>query len=94
MGHVLGIGTLWKLNNLTDNDNSYPIGTRATDAWNGDWGCDGTPPVEKDFDPGTKFRHWDQLCLGDDDELMTGFNDKDMPFSRLILPVWKTLDTQ
>ena len=54
MGHVLGIGTLWKLNNLTDNDNSYPIGTRATDAWNGDWGCDGTPPVEKDFDPGTK----------------------------------------
>jgi hypothetical protein len=30
MGHVLGIGTLWKLNNLTDDDNNYRVGTRAT----------------------------------------------------------------
>jgi hypothetical protein len=32
MGHVLGIGTLWTklFNNLTDDDNNYRVGTRAT----------------------------------------------------------------
>jgi hypothetical protein len=81
MGHVLGIGTLWKLNNLTDDDNNYRIGTRATDVWNYDWDCVGTPPVEKEFGDGTAFGHWDEECLGN--ELMTGFSDDDMPFSRL-----------
>ncbi len=83
MGHVLGIGNLWKRNNLTDDDNNYRVGTRATDVWNGDWGCVGTPPVEKDFG-NAAFVHWDEECLGD--ELMTGFtSDEDMPFSRLTL---------
>jgi hypothetical protein len=81
MGHVLGIGTLWKRNNLTDVDNNYRGGTRATDVWNNVWNCVGTPPVEKDFGNGTAFGHWDEECLGD--ELMTGFSGEDMPFSRL-----------
>ena len=81
MGHVLGISTLWVGNNLTDNDNNYRVGTRATDVWNNVWNCVGTLPVEKDFGDGTAFVHWDEECLGD--ELMTGFSDEDMPFSRL-----------
>ena len=61
MGHVIGIGTLWKSNNLTDTNNDYRVGTKATAVWQNDWGCVGTPPIEKDYGPGTMFGHW---CVG------------------------------
>ena len=83
MGHVLGIGTLWEGNNLTDYRNNYRVGTRATDVFNNVSNCVGTPPVEKDFGDGTAVVHWDEECLGD--KLMTGFTEEDMSFSRLTI---------
>ena len=74
MGHIIGIG-FWDL----DNNTKYRVNTRATDVWTKDWGCVGTPPIEKGDDPGG---HWDEECLGN--ELMTGaLNPGTNPFSRL-----------
>ena len=77
MGHIIGIGTLWDL----DDNNNYRVNTRATDVWTNDWGCVGTPPIEKDGGPGTALGHWDEECLGN--ELMTGSLNPTNPFSRL-----------
>ena len=52
MGHIIGVDTLWKLNELVNDDLEY-LGQRAIGIWANDWGCDGTPPVEIDFGPGT-----------------------------------------
>lgn len=83
LGHVIGIGTMWDLNNLTDANKDYRVGTKATSVWQNDWGCLGTPPVEKGFNPGTQFGHWDENCFGN--ELMTGIADKPSPFSILTI---------
>ncbi len=69
MGHVIGIGALWDY--LLDENGDYPKNTSATAVWQKDWGCVGTPPIEKDYGPGTAYSHWDEECLLD--ELMTGF---------------------
>ena len=74
MGHVIGIGSLWDFEpfvNLLDENGDYAKNTSATAVWQKDWGCVGTPPIEKDYGPGTAFAHWDEECLLD--ELMTGF---------------------
>lgn len=83
MGHVIGIGTMWDINNLTDANKDYRVGTKATSVWQNDWGCSGTPPIEKGFNPGTQFGHWDENCFGN--ELMTGIADKPSPFSILTI---------
>ena len=83
MGHIIGIGTLWKNNNLLDTNNDYGVDTRATNVWRNDWGCVGTPPIEKNLGPGTALVHWDEECLRS--ELMTGFIALDPPFSRLTI---------
>lgn len=85
MGHIIGIGTLWGRNNLLDAEKNYLVETRATAVWNKDWGCVGTPPVEKDGGSGTAFAHWDEQCLSK--ELMTGNLDPGLaiPFSRLTI---------
>ena len=79
MGHIIGIGTLWDNNNLLDTNNDYRVDTRATNVWRNDWGCVGTPPIEKDPGP----FHWDEECLLD--ELMTGSRTGALPFSRLTI---------
>jgi hypothetical protein len=88
MGHVVGMGTLWGkngtgYNNLLDEEYNYREDTRATNVWKNDWGCVGTPPIEKDGGSGTAFGHWDETCLGT--ELMTGTANRIMPFSRLTI---------
>jgi len=85
MGHVLGIGTLWVSNGLTDSNLIYN-GQKAISVWRNDWGCvTATPPVEADFGPGTRGGHWDEDCLNS--ELMTGFAESTppMPLSRLTI---------
>jgi hypothetical protein len=87
MGHVIGVGTLWGrngtgFNNLLDEEINYRENTRASEVWKNDWGCVGTPPIEKDGGNGTALGHWDETCL--DTELMTGqTKGRIMPFSRL-----------
>ena len=81
MGHVIGIGALWDY--LLDENGDYPKNTSATAVWQKDWGCVGTPPIEKDYGPGNAFGHWDEECLLD--ELMTGFLGIPVPLSRLTI---------
>ena len=84
MGHVVGIGSLWDSNGLLDTNNDYLEETSATNVWRNDWRCVGTPPIEKDGQPGTALSHWDEECLLD--ELMTGFASGALPsFSRLTI---------
>ena len=52
MAHVIGIGTFWEFLVVDENLDYY--GPKATNVWQNDWGCVGTPPVEKDFGPGTR----------------------------------------
>jgi hypothetical protein len=87
MGHVLGIGTLWQVNQLHSgftNDANYK-GSSAKQVWK-DMGCSGQLPVETDGSSGTAGGHWDEACL--DGELMTGYVEKGtqrMPLSRLTI---------
>ncbi|KAL3805964.1 hypothetical protein ACHAW5_002500 [Stephanodiscus triporus] len=83
MGHIIGIGTLWDDNGLLDTNKDCLINTRATAVWTNDWDCIGTPPVEKDYGPGTRYGHWDEYCLGD--ELMTGIASGNFSFSNLTI---------
>lgn len=83
MGHIIGIGSLWTLNEVVDGDTLEYIGQNALDVWTNDWGCDGSPPVEEDGGAGTAGSHWDEDCLVD--ELMTGFATGLLPFSRLTI---------
>lgn len=71
MGHVLGIGTLWSINGLTNTNLDY-LGVNAKRVWTEDWGCtlSDSPPIEKDFGEGTAGGHWDEDCF--QNEFMTG----------------------
>jgi hypothetical protein len=64
MGHVIGIGLLWKLNQLHSGiktDDEYK-GSEAKQVWE-DMGCSGPLPVETDGSSGTAGFHWDETCL-------------------------------
>lgn len=77
MGHVLGIGTAARWNDLTSRRRKRGrifadfTGPNAVDVWKEDWGCTGLPPIETDGGGGTAFGHWDDDCF--QSELMTGF---------------------
>jgi hypothetical protein len=93
MGHVLGIGTLWKRNQLHSGiktDYKYN-GRYAKQAWK-DMGCSGPLPVETDGFSGTAGFHWDETCLRG--ELMTGYVQQGqtiMPLSRLTIASLKDM---
>lgn len=62
IGRVLGISsTMWEANGLLDENNDYRENTSASAVWKNEWGCVGTPPVEKD--PGIALDGWDEECL-------------------------------
>jgi hypothetical protein len=90
MGHVLGIGTLWKGNQLHSGSNDNYEGSEAKQAWK-DMGCSGRLPVETDGGSGTAGGHWDEACL--DGELMTGYVEttQSMPLSRLTIASLKDM---
>jgi hypothetical protein len=75
MGHVLGIGTIWKLKNLiagSGSNNPVFTGAGARKAWGKLKG--GGPqdvPVENKGGPGTKEGHWRESTFRN--ELMSGF---------------------
>lgn len=87
MGHVIGIGTLWELNNVyTDGTGEY-TGAEGLAAHQAEFDATATfVPVELGGGPGTANGHWDEVdggvgltgltdALGRDmrDELMTGW---------------------
>lgn len=98
MGHVLGIGTLWKPNNLLTgsgtNDPQY-IGPNAMKEYASLLGkSKPTPiPVENTGGPGTREGHWREAVF--DEELMTGLAEPaDMPMSRMTIASLKDLGYQ
>jgi hypothetical protein len=98
MGHVLGIGTLWKPNNLLigsgTNDPQY-TGTNAMTEYAALLGkSKPTPiPVENSGGAGTREGHWRESVF--DAELMTGYAEPaDMPMSRMTIASLKDLGYQ
>lgn len=90
MGHLLGIGPLWRSRGLTVNLGTYAnsewvyVGTHACNEWRNVTNCTGCPPVENhgSLEPG----HWDES--GMEHELMTGLAEPDgapNPLSRISL---------
>lgn len=76
MGHVLGIGTLWKRNNLYTNGTRYN-GPKAQAQWAA-MGCN----AESDYLPvETGGAHFDEACL--QSELMTPWFNAGAKFSKL-----------
>jgi leishmanolysin len=88
MGHVLGVGSLWRLMNLVDlSDPANPVftGANAMAEYGRLFGDGGSPrpvPVENTGGPGTIFAHWRESVFGN--ELMTGFvGNATNPLSRV-----------
>lgn len=89
MGHVLGLGTLWTLNNLQVSAEAgtatppcpYNVNTKASAEYQALSGCTAAVPIEFDGGPGTQCGHWEEDCLLD--ELMTGFSTGTLPLSRI-----------
>ena len=52
-------------------ENEVYLGEEGLRVWQNDWGCAGSPPIERDFGPGTRGSHFDEACLNN--EIMTGF---------------------
>ena len=87
MGHVLGIGTIWRRLGLLRNDfgsNPRYVGRGAVREYNRIFGNNANSvPVENQGGPGTRGSHWRESVF--DNELMTGFLNfgQANPISRL-----------
>jgi hypothetical protein len=78
----LGIGTLWTLNELLEEDEcTYKLNTIASAEYEALSGCAAAIPLETTGGPGTACAHWDELCLKG--ELMTGFATGGLEISRM-----------
>lgn len=89
MGHVLGVGTLWNVEQygfprtLREGPDSNPYfnGHKANVHWNAEGGL-GELPIENMGGPGTRLSHWRESLLNN--ELMTGYlNLGENPLSRI-----------
>jgi hypothetical protein len=84
MGHVLGLGSNWLTEGVIDNaftDPTYnaPAGVAA---WH-ELGGTGGVPVEAGGGVGTAWAHWRESTF--DNELMTGYSDRNEALSRLTI---------
>lgn len=87
MGHVLGIGSLWVINGLT-NSYSRPCPYRYDSAASREYralsGCNSAIPVEMDTGrQGSDCGHWAENCFRS--EVMTSAAGSVLPFSRLTI---------
>ena len=88
MGHVLGIGTIWKMKDLIANSGTNTPtfkGANAQREYGTLLGKGPTPvPLENDGGPGTAEGHWDEETFRN--ELMSGFiSGPNNPMSRLTI---------
>jgi Leishmanolysin len=84
MGHVLGIGTVWKRNRVTTKGLFCQYrGINGNREYRALSGCARILPVETDGAYGTRCGHFDESCF--QDELMTGYVNgaTSLPLSRL-----------
>ncbi|HEX6644700.1 MAG TPA: Ig-like domain-containing protein [Gemmatimonadales bacterium] len=74
MGHVLGVGSLWELKNLTSNEGTASVsyhGTAGVNNYHAIGGQLSTVPVENSGGQGTADSHWRESVFSN--ELMTGY---------------------
>jgi hypothetical protein len=87
MGHVLGIGSLWKSFKLVSGvgtTNPMYVGANALAAYNQIFGTNASGiPVENTGGAGTAGVHWRESKM--DTELMTSLADASMPLSRITI---------
>ena len=70
MGHVLGIGSMWASEGLSNGHNAY-FGSAGLNAYRQLGGTGAFVPLETGGGPGTAGVHWSDSVFGN--ELMTGF---------------------
>lgn len=89
MAHVLGIGTLWDINELYTNNSGQYYGPAALAAWQSEFGQTGAAfvPIELGGGPGTANGHWNELDGGGGN---TGFVSSltGMDLSRELMTGW------
>jgi len=81
MGHVLGIGTLWNLNNVYANNTGNYTGAAGLARWKTEYNRPGdtTVPVELEgANPGTANGHWNEEFKGSADTGITDSMGRDM----------------
>lgn len=87
MGHVLGIGSLWVQNGLTNSYTRpcpYKEDTAASREYRALSGCSGAIPVEMDTGrQGSDCGHFSERCFRS--EIMTSAAGSTLPFSRLTI---------
>lgn len=94
MGHVLGIGTLWRYHNLlrnpssqTDSQDTHFVGPSAVAAFDAAGGAGYTGgakvPVENTGGAGTRNSHWRRSVFGN--ELMIGWLTDSTPLSAITI---------
>lgn len=97
MAHVLGIGTLWEINNNVNNTNyslynvsagDY-VGPNALDAWKTEFGQSAATsvPVEQGGGPGTAGGHWNEVDNGAGNTGIVS-NITGMDFSQELMTGW------
>ena len=62
------IFVIYRFDTFIVEDEVY-LGEEGIRVWQDDWGCAGSPPIERDFGPGTRGSHFDEACLNN--EIMT-----------------------
>lgn len=97
MGHVIGIGTIWKLKGVLANpgtENPTFTGTAARREYGKLRGTGPTAvPVENTHGPGTRDSHWRESVFRN--ELMSGFiSEQNNPLSRLTVASLEDLGYQ
>lgn len=84
MGHVLGIGTLFEMNEVQswhDEMCVYEAETKASEEFRALSGCNTSVPLEQLGESGTACSHWAEDCLLG--ELMTGVASEGLEISRI-----------
>jgi Leishmanolysin len=85
MGHILGIGSLWKQQQVTGKASAncpYKGSSNAAREYRALTGCK-TAPTEQDGGDGTRCSHFDEDCM--DTELMTGYLNGSPALSRITI---------
>jgi Regulatory P domain of the subtilisin-like proprotein convertases and other proteases len=95
MGHVIGIGTLWKYHGLLEGEgteNPLFVGPKAMNEYGVLLGSSSTKvPAANTGGAGTADSHWRETTFGN--ELMTGYADKGLlPLSRLTIAMLEDME--
>jgi hypothetical protein len=92
MAHVIGFGTLWTHNSLYNIGTGFYTGAMALQAYREEFDSVATyVPVELDGGPGTANGHWDETWKGPSSDVMTGYLEGAVTFSKTTFAAFRDL---